>query len=102
MTEKVFLVMFDAKMRSSADRSNYRAFLAALKREGFSQLQKSVYIRMFVGGRSLSSESTRISRFTPCTVSVRILELSVGTFDAMCNINCEPLKFVPLGKVICI
>lgn len=36
------------------------------------------------------------------SVSVRILELSVGTFDAMCNINCEPLKFVPLGKVICI
>ena len=102
MTEKVFLVMFDAKMKSSADRSNYRTFITALKREGFIQLQKSVYVRMFGGSRTLLAESARIARFTPSTVAVRVLELPSSVFDAMRDINCEPCRFMPLGRVICV
>lgn len=102
MTEKVFLLMFDARMLTAADRRNYRAFLSSLKREGFTMLQKSVYIRMYGGSRGLAAENARVARFTPRSVAVRLLELSVGNFDAMTNLNCDACPFVPLDEVICI
>lgn len=54
------------------------------------------------GSRGLAAENARVARFTPRSVAVRLLELSVGNFDAMTNLNCDACPFVPLDEVICI
>ena len=102
MKNKVFLLLFDARMKTSSDRHNYSAFLRKLKGEGFVSLQKSVYMRNFCGSRPLKEETKRIRRFTPESIQVRILELPVKTFAAMGNVNCDLPKLAQDADVICV
>ena len=94
MTGKVLLVMFDARMKTFTDKRNYRVFQRKLIGEGFSILQKSVYIRSATSSATSASQIARIKKFTPSGIKVRIICLPQHVFECMINVNCDVVDCV--------
>ena len=88
MYDKIFLVFFDAKMKTYTQRKAYQNFVKKLKGSGYSMLQKSVYYRRYIGTCE-ADHICKIKNFTPPSVQVRILLLSDKKFSTMENVNCE-------------
>ena len=102
MSGKVFVVLFDAKMKTLTDRRQYLSFIKLLKREGFALLQKSVYIKFCVESLSLKSQSCRIKKFTPANIQAIILSMPVNMLIEGVYLNCKNPEFIENKKIICI
>ena len=102
MSEKVFFVLFDAKIKTSAEKRQYCLFVKRLKREGFSLMQKSVYIKYCVDSLSLKVQSGRIRRFTPNNIQVIILSVSKQAFVNGTYYNCRCPRLQENKSVFCI
>ena len=102
MNGKVFVVLFDAKIKTSTDKRQYLSFVKLLKRDGFTLLQKSVYIKFCVESLSLKSQSCRIKNFTPVNIQAIILAIPVNTLLEGAYLNCESPEFIENKKIICI
>lgn len=102
MSEKVFFVLFDAKIKTSAEKKQYCLFVKHLKREGFSLMQKSVYIKYCVDSLSLKVQSGRIKRFTPNNIQVIILSVSKQAFVNGAYYNCRCPQLQANKSVFCI
>ena len=57
---------------------------------------------LVLASREISVSVFLLGELAALGVAVRLLELSVGNFDAMTNLNCDACPFVPLDEVICI
>ena len=102
LTGKVFMAVFDAKMKTYTDKRNYRLFARALRREGFLYVQHSVYARHMEGSRSLAVQAERIRRFTPSSIRVYVFALPVAVFLKTAAVNCELPEIVKTCDIICI
>lgn len=102
MTERFFVLFFDASMTTSVERKNYRDFVKYLKSSGYSAIQKSVYLRYTCKNFSFNDEQKRVVANTPSSIQVRLMCLPIGYFDDMCNVNCNKVDFVLRNTVICV
>lgn len=102
MNGKVFIVLFDAKMKTSTNKRQYLSFTKLLKRDGFILLQKSVYIKFCVESLSLESQSCRIKKFTPANIRTIILSMPVNMLLEGVYLNCEKPEFIENKSIICI
>ncbi len=85
---KIYVLFFDADMRTHTDRREYRRFVVGIKRLGYSMIQRSVYYRVNEGSVSGRSEYTRIAAITPGTIEIRIIEITERIFRNMLSLNC--------------
>lgn len=99
--DKALIVMFDARMKTFTDRKNYRVFARKLAGEGFTAVQKSVYIKSITSCAALNARILRIKKFTPSSIQVRIIVLPPSVLNSMVNINCDAPE-CDLPTVICI
>ena len=88
MKGKVYILFFDAAMETPEDRKNYRLFLRALQGEGFTRLQRSVYMRYQDSSRPTEVQWRRISSFLPQTVKACMLTVTADVFGSMFTWNC--------------
>ena len=102
MSEKIFVVFFDAKMKTYTDRKQYSSFVKQLKGDGFCMLQKSIYFKLCVDSSSLKSQSERLKRFTPDTIQTIILSISPQSFNDGVYFNCKKPDFLKNKSIICI
>lgn len=102
MTEKVFIVLFDAKMKTYTDRRQYIDFLKLLKRNGFRLLQKSVYLKFCVDSSSLKTQSNKIKQFTPNNIRVIILEIPLRVFANGSYFNCKSPELLKNKTIVCV
>ena len=80
---KIYVLFFDADMRTHTDRREYRRFVVGIKRLGYSMIQRSVYYRVNEGKVSGRSEYARIAAITPGTIEIRIIEITERIFRNM-------------------
>ena len=102
MTENVFLVMFDAKVKTIAQRRNYRRFIKDLKGYGYQMLQKSVYYKYVDSYEKIKKEERRLNLIVKPTIELRALVLSYLVFAKMINVNCDPVVFWEREDIICV
>ena len=102
MTEKCFVLFFDASMTTSKERKNYRDFVKYLKSVGYVAIQKSVYLRYTFKNFSFRDEQKRMISNTPCSIQVRLMHLPVSYFDDMCNINCDKVNLILRTTILCV
>ena len=76
-------VLFDLPVKSKKERRAYTVFRKELIREGFSQLQFSVYARYFDSADSSRRESVLIQALLPADGQVRILSVTDAQFGKM-------------------
>lgn len=100
MSEKVFAVFFDAKMKTYIDRKQYVSFVKQLKGDGFCMLQKSIYYKFCVDSSSLKSQSERIKRFTPDTIQAIILSIPPQSFNDGVYFNCKKPVFLKNKSIV--
>ena len=89
-------------MKTYADRKQYASFVKLLKREGFSLMQKSVYIKFCVSTLSLETQSKRIQQFTPSNIQVVVLSVPEKTFTSGVYFNCQVPRLLKNKSIICI
>lgn len=102
MKEKVYIVFFDADMKTETDRKIYQKFIKDLKREGFLMLQKSVYVRYINSSRTPIAQAERIKKITPQKIHVYILPLSVNVFMSTVCLNSVLPDIIKKNDIICI
>lgn len=102
MTEKCFVLFFDASMLTAVERKNYRDFVKTIKKLGYTIIQKSVYIRYTCKRQSFIDEKKRIGKNTPSSVQVRVMCLPVSYIDNMFNVNCDKINFTLRTSIICL
>lgn len=76
-------VLFDLPVVTKKERRAYAVFRKELIREGFSQLQYSVYARYFNCAESTNRESNLIQSILPSDGQIRILAITDAQFAKM-------------------
>ena len=99
--ERILIAMFDARMKTYTDRRGYRIFLRKLTGEGFTAIQKSVYLKKVANSTAQNVQITHVKKFTPPSIKVRIISLSQTVFEGIVNINCDIIK-ADLPDIICV
>lgn len=99
--ERILIAMFDARMKTFTDRRGYRIFLRKLIGEGFTPIQKSVYLKKVANSTAQNLQITHVKKFTPSNIKVYIISLSQSVFDGIVNINCDIIK-TDLPNIICV
>lgn len=102
MSEKVFILFFDAKMITYTQRKQCASFVKEIKRNGFSLLQKSVYIKNCVDNTTQKVQIERIKTITPPNVKVVLLSISVLALQKGGYLNCSIPFFYKNRTIICI
>lgn len=100
MTEKCFVLFFDASMISLSDRKKYRDFVKCLKSFGYAAVQKSVYVRYTCKNVSFIEEKKRLGANIPGSIQVRVLCLPISYVDGMYNVNCDKINFTLRNSII--
>ena len=77
------VVMFDLPTGSKAERKAYQAFHKFLLKDGFTQMQYSIYIRCCASPENMEAHLGRIQGRVPHEGEVRILELTDKQFGRM-------------------
>jgi len=77
------IVMFDLPIVEQKHRRAYTQFRNLLLRNGFNQLQYSVYARVCGSRESMETHKMRIRRYLPKEGSVSLLHLTDKQFAAM-------------------
>lgn len=77
------IVMFDLPTETRFARRCYAAFRKMLLRDGFQQMQYSVYARPCPSKENLDVHLVRVERSLPPDGEVRILELTDKQFERM-------------------
>ncbi len=84
---RVFLA-FDLPMKTKYQRYNYQIFLKKIKRNGFHQLQKSIYVRSCANSHHADKWSNIIKKIIPKegdTIILRITEYQWSNMIHMIN-----------------
>ena len=76
-------ILFDLPMKNKQERRAYSIFRKELIREGFSQLQYSVYARYFDCADASNRETSLIQNMLPSHGQVRILAVTDTQFGKM-------------------
>ena len=76
-------VLFDLPVKSKKERRAYSTFRKKLIREGFTQMQFSVYARYFDSADSSNREAHIIQNFLPSNGQVRILAVTDAQYGKM-------------------
>lgn len=85
-------VLFDLPVKTKKERHAYTVFRKELIREGFSQLQFSVYARYFDSADSSKRESVLIQSLLPADGQVRILSVTDVQFGKMLVFHGKKLE----------
>ena len=84
----IYMLIFDANMETKEDQKNYRMFLSLIKNKGYQYIQNSTYVRInYAVKHSLQHETTDVSKLTPSTIKVLILELTRLAYENISKIN---------------
>ena len=74
----VLMLMYDIPVSNSEQRREYSHFRKAILREGFMQMQESVYVRLYRNYTLAAGDVERIRGEAPKGGSVHLLPLSLG------------------------
>ena len=85
-------VLFDLPVKTKKDKHAYSVFRKELIREGFSQLQYSVYVRYFDSADSSQRESAFIQSILPSNGQVRIVGITDAQFGKMLVFHGKKLE----------
>jgi CRISPR-associated protein Cas2 len=77
------LVMFDLPVDTRTARRNYARFRKELLKDGFAQMQFSVYIRHCASEENADVHTQRVQRMLPPAGEVRILRITDKQFERM-------------------
>lgn len=102
MIGKVLIILFDAKMKTEIEKKQYTIFITALKRAGFSMLQKSVYIKHAIDTMPIKTHFNHVSAFIPKSISAICFSFSETAFLSGSFINCSPPILLKNKTIICI
>lgn len=92
MDEKIYLLMFDASMKTVSEKKKYNKFLKQLKSKGYIMLQKSVYYSFSRSSSLFVAEIKNIRKIIYSEIKVRMLCLPIKYIENMENFNCEKIK----------
>ena len=76
----VVMVFYDLPMGTSAQRRHYTVFHKHLMREGFVQMQESLYVKLVHNISSFRQVEARVKGFSPVHGTVQILCLNLNIF----------------------
>lgn len=102
MKEKVLFVMFDAKMKTAIDKKKYAAFIKNLKREGYKPLQKSIFMKHYIGTNDIAICFQTLKRFVPDTIATMFFSMTVDQYKKINCVNCQLPALIKNKTTICI
>ena len=102
MPNKVFLAIFDAKMKTYVNRKDYARFLKKLKGEGFLLLQKSVYIKHSISYETIEGLSAKIKKILPVSVGLILLAIPIEIVKNGEYCNCLKPNLIENKTIICV
>ena len=91
MRDAVSIVMFDVPVDTPEQRRLASRFRSSLRRQGYSMLQKSIYIKLLRNIDTLPTEEKALHRIAPPEGTVQMLAMPVRYFVNMKAITGEPL-----------
>lgn len=77
------LVFFDLPIETAAQRRNYRLFRKFLLKDGYLQLQKSVYVKLVVNDGMAGSAIGRLRKNRPASGLVQVLKVTETEYATM-------------------
>lgn len=77
------LLFFDLPMLTSKEQKAYRAFIKAIKKEGFYMLQESVYIKLAINQQVVDSVKNKIKKSLPDNGSIMLLSITEKQFSSI-------------------
>lgn len=77
------LCMFDLPVETETEKRAYRVFHKNLKKEGFTMIQYSVYVRTCPNRDYAKRLEKRIKKFTPPDGNVRLLSVTEKQYEDM-------------------
>ena len=84
------LLFFDLPTVSNLDKKNYRLFRKGLIKEGFLQMQESVYSKLVLNRTSVDLTINRVKAFLPKEGIVQVLVVTERQFASIINILGNP------------
>ena len=79
------MLFFDLPSVKHADRKNYRKFRKLLIKEGFLQMQESVYVKLAINNSVAESIESKLKRNCPKNGLVQMLVITEKQFASMIN-----------------
>lgn len=79
----VLLVFYDLPVKTAKDRVKYREFRKGLVKNGFIQMQKSLYMKLIQTSGGCSAEIKKVKAFSPSNGTVQALPLKLEDFLAI-------------------
>lgn len=77
------LVFFDLPIETAAQRRNYRLFRKFLLKDGYLQLQKSVYVKLVVNDGMAGAAIARLRKNRPPSGLVQVLRVTETEYATM-------------------
>ena len=77
------IVFFDLPVDTSAQRKNYRLFRKFLLKDGYLQLQKSVYSKLVLNDAMAGAATTRVRKHRPPSGLVQVLRVTEAEYATM-------------------
>lgn len=87
------LVFFDLPVKTAKQRKDYRLFRKFLKKDGYLQLQESVYAKLVVNDGVADTAVARMRKNRPPAGLVQVMKVSEGAYATMECITGEPKAF---------
>lgn len=88
----VLLVMYDLPVTTAIYRKNALGFRKFLLRMGYTDLQKSIYVKVVRNQGNMNSEMQAIKRVAPKVGSIFVLPLGLEQFRQLCAVTGEPFN----------
>ena len=85
----VILLFFDLPSLTKEQKREYAAFRKKIKREGFTAIQESVYVKLLRSTSLLKKETEKVKDFCPADGSVLVLPMSLDVFSRLTSLTGE-------------
>lgn len=77
------IVFFDLPIETAAQRKAYRVFRKFLLKDGYLQLQKSVYVKLVVNDGMAGAAIARLRKNRPSSGLVQVLKVTESEYSTM-------------------
>lgn len=91
------VVFFDLPTKTKTDRKNYTRFRKCLLKDGFTQMQYSVYLRHCASTENANIHAKRVRKFLPPKGSVSVLRVTDKQFGQIETYERGVKTDVPVG-----
>ena len=89
----VILVLFDLPSKTKAEQKSYIIFRKNLKKNGYMQLQESIYVKLLRNSSTIKSELLYLDKIAPEVGSVLALPLTLNEFSKTVAIRDSDFDF---------